>query len=148
MAGARLRATRSISSMREVERRPHVQQHTVPLVATFRRKRSLDPAHALEGVEQHPLELRQGDDPSLVVAHGCQVADLAQREQALVLGVRVGDGAGEVDVLGRRQALDGEVGQAPQVQPLDHERVQAVDRVVLDQARRRDRVRTSGAAPS
>ena len=141
----------------EVERRPHVEQHTVPVVPTFRRERGLNPAHPLEGVEQHPLELRQGDDPSIVVAYGRQVADLAHRQQTLVLGVGVGDGADEVDVLGGRQTLDGEVGQAPQMQPLDHQRMETVDRVILDQAgvgtgcerqmpHRAEAVRRAGAA--
>ena len=77
----------------EVERRPDVEQHGVQLVAALRRERGLDPAHALERVDQHPLELRQCDDAALLVAHGCQVADLAERQQALVLRIAVGDGA-------------------------------------------------------
>ena len=141
----------------EVERRPDVEQHAVQLVATLRRERRLDPADALECVEQYPLELRQGDDPTVLVAYGCQVADLAHRQQTLVLGVAVGDGAGEVDVLGGAQALDGEVDQPPELQPLDHQRMQAVERVVVHQvavgtryegqvAHRAEAVRRAGAA--
>ena len=69
----------------------------------------------------------------------------------------MGDGADEVDVLGGGKALDGEVGQAPQMQPLDHQGMEAVDRVVLDQVgvgtgcerqmpHRAEAVRRAGAA--
>ena len=74
----------------EVERRPDVQQHAVPLVATFRRAagpglgacpraRRAAPARAAAGRRSAP---RRRDRR--------QVADLAQREQALVLGVARG----------------------------------------------------------
>ena len=67
------------------------------------------------------------------LAHGREVAHLGDGEEALVGGVGAAGAAQEVDVLGRGQTLEVELGQPPQAQPLGHLRVQPAQRLVLDE---------------
>ncbi len=107
----------------ELDRRPHVEQHTVPLQAPARRAVRLEAADRLEHLDEHPLELRDGDDAPVVVADRGEVAHLGEGEQPLVLGICASDAVEEVDVLGRGQPLEGEVRKSPQVQAVAHHRV-------------------------
>ena len=62
-----------------------------------------------------------------------QVAHLGEGEEALVLRVLAGHAAEEVDVLGRREPLDVEALEAPEVEPLADHRVEAAVELVLDE---------------
>ena len=59
VAGARRATTRRISSGSSSMHRPDVQQDAVPLQPPARRPPRLEAADALEGLDEHPLELRQ-----------------------------------------------------------------------------------------
>ncbi len=78
----------------EQERLPHVQQHSVPLEAPLGRPWGLELAKTGEGLEKDPLELWEHDHAAGVVVHGCEVADLGQGEQPLVVGVVACPGRG------------------------------------------------------
>ena len=105
--GARRRMHRVDLLRGELDDRPDVQLDAVPQQPPARRSASLEAADPLEGLAEDALELRQRGDPPLLVAHRRQVAYLGEREQALVLRVRVRDAAEHVDVLRRRQAARG-----------------------------------------
>ncbi len=109
----------------ECQRRPHVEQDAVPVEAALGRPLRLVEPDGRQRFGQHALEVRQLDHAARGVADRGQVAHLGEREQALVLRVLARDGAEEVDVLHRRQPLDLEVAQPPEVEPLAHHGVQA-----------------------
>ena len=131
----------------EVDRRPGVEQQPVPVQALARRAARLERAHRLERLAHHPLELGQRGDAAALVAHRREVADLGERDEALVLRVLARLGAEQVDVLGRGHALERELAQAPDVHPLGEHRVHAAE-VGLAPRRRAPNVRTSTSGAS
>ncbi len=116
---------------RELHRRPRVQQQAVPVQPAARGPAGLERAHRLERAAHHPLQLGQGGDAAVLVAHGREVAHLGQRDEPLVARVLVRGRAEEVDVLRGRQALEVELAQPPHVHPLGHHRMQAAERGIL-----------------
>ena len=70
-------------------------------------RRAWKPRIASSASHEHALELGQRGDPPVGVAHRREVAHLGEREQPLVLRVRVRDAVEQVDVLGRRAAARG-----------------------------------------
>ena len=149
--GARRRITALISSGR-VDDWPDVERDAVPQRPPARRSASLEAADPLEGLAEAALQLRQRGDPPLLVAHRRQVAYLGEREQALVLRVRVRDAAEHVDVLRRRKPLEVEVLQPPQLQSVPHHGVQPAEHLVLHKPLGRvpecERVDRGHAAPA
>ena len=124
-----------ISVSREVDHlRPRVQQEAIPVQAPARLAVGLDAADALEGLHDHALELGDPDHAPALVSQRRQVAHLGDREQPLVAGVLARHAVEQVHVLGRGQALEGEVGKAPEPEALAHHRVQAAQDLVLDRA--------------
>ena len=117
----------------QVDHRPHVQEDPVPDQPPARLAARLEAADALQRLHQHELELGERRDAALLVAHRGEVAHLGDREQPLVLRVRAAAAVEQVDVLGRRQALDRELAEPPQAQAVRHHRVQAAEHLVLDQ---------------
>ncbi len=96
----------------------------------------LEAADRLEHPNEHPLELRDGDDAPVVVADRGEVAHLSEGEQPLVLGICPSDAMEDVDVLGGGKPLEGEVGKSPQVQPVGHHRMQPAQDHILHEAPR------------
>ena len=125
---------------RQVDRRPDVEQHPVPGQPFGRGAARLEPAQPGERLHQHVLELRQLRQPAGLVAHRREVAHLGHREQALVARVLAGDAVEEVDLLGRRQAVEMEVPQPPELQPQGHHGVNAAIDLLLAE-------RPAGLAP-
>ena len=72
---------------REVHRGPGVEQQPVPVQALARRAAGLERAHRLERLADHALELGQRGDAPVLVAHRREVADLGERDEALVARV-------------------------------------------------------------
>ena len=135
----------------EVDLRPHVEPHAVPQQPLARGAAGLEAPQRLERLGEHVLELGQADDAAAVVAHHAQRPHLGQREQPLVLGVRAAAAVEEVDVRRGRDALEHELGHPPQVQPLAHLGVDALQVAVerpaaVEPALQRDRVRRGHAA--
>ena len=67
----------------------------------------------------------QFDDAARFVPHRRYVAHFGACDQSLIFGVIPGDGVEQVNVFRRRQPLNVEVAEAPQVQPLGHHRMQS-----------------------
>ena len=80
---------------------PYVEEQAVPVQPPTRLAMRLEGADPLEGLDDHALELREADDPPILVAHRREVAHLGDREQPLVAGVGTRDPVEEVDVLDR-----------------------------------------------
>ena len=78
---------------------------------------------AAERLDQHALELGQRGDLPACVAHRRQVANLGEGEEPLVLGVRSRPcrGTGRRPRR-RRQPLEREVGEPPELQAVGHHR--------------------------
>ena len=76
MRGASLAGHRQQLVDGDLERGPHVKQDTVPVQPAFRGTVGLGPPKAVKAGAQGVLELGQGRDPSGLVAHRRQVADL------------------------------------------------------------------------
>ena len=108
----------------ELRRRPRVEHQPVPARPLARRAARLVRAHRLERLARHPLELRERGDAAVGVEHGRQVAHLGDGDEPLVALVLARGGAEQVDVGRRREPLEREVRQPPEVQPLGHHRVQ------------------------
>ena len=86
-------------------------------------------------LHEHPLELGQRDDAPLLVADRGEIAHLGEREQPLVLGVGARHAVEQVDVLGRGQALEGEVLPGATARSrCAHHRMQPAHDLVLDEA--------------
>ena len=115
----------------ELDLGPGVEQHAVPLQAGAAAAPRLVGAHRLERLAGDPLEVGQVDDPAGVVAHRREVAHLGDRDEALVALVVARLGVEEVDVGGRREALEREVLEPPQVHALRHQRMQPAQVAVL-----------------
>ena len=75
--------------------------------------------------------MRQFDDTAGFVAHRRYVAHLGACDQALIFGVIPGDGVEQVNIFRRRQPLNIEVAEPPQVQPLGHHRMQSTIELLL-----------------
>ena len=105
--------------------------------ALARRALRLEAADAGERFHEHAFEVRQLHDATARVAHRREVAHLGDGEQPLVLRILPRDTVEEVHVLNRRQALNVEVAQPPQVHPLAHHRVQPAIQLLLRVAVRR-----------
>ena len=118
---------------------PRVEQHAVPLQAGAAAAPRLVGAHRLERLAGDPLEVGQPDDPAGVVARRGEVADLGDRDEALVALVVARLRVEEVDVGRGREPLEREVLEPPQVHALRHQRMQAAQVAVLARARRRRR---------
>ena len=120
---------------RQIDRRPDVEQHPVPGQPLGGGAARLEAAHPGERFHQHVLELRQLHEPAGLVAHRCEVAHLGHGEQPLVARVLAGDAVEEVDLFRRRQAVEMEVPQPPELQPQGHHGVDAaVDLLLLERA--------------
>jgi hypothetical protein len=77
--------------------------------------------------------VRQARDLAGLVAHDDDLAHLRERDEAVVVGVVLGDALVEQDVLGGLEAGDVERRQAPQVEPAPHHRVHTPHEAVLDE---------------
>ena len=137
---------------REVDLRPHVQPHAVPQQALARRAAGLEAAQRTRASRpacaRARAARRRGPFSSRTIA---ELAHLGEREQPLVLRVRAADAAEQVDVRGRRDALERELRHAPQVQALGHLRVHELQVAVdlpaaVERAPQRDRVGAGDAA--
>jgi hypothetical protein len=113
---------------------PDVDEDPVPLEAVLGPAMGLEMTNRLERLEEHPFHLREADEPALGVEGGRQVAHLGEREEALVLRVLPRDALEEVDVLGRREPLDVEALEAPEVEALADHRVHRPVELLLDEA--------------
>ncbi len=120
----------------QVERRPDVQQDAVPLEAIAGRPAQLHAANGRQRFHQHPVEMGDLHQPAPPIPDRGDVPHLGDREQPLVLRVVACDPVEEIDILDRRQAVDEEVSQPPQLQPLGHHRVQAAIQLLLPEAPR------------
>ena len=82
MSGASRRATASSSSSGQVDDRPDVEHDPVPLQAVRAGELGARSADGVEAADEDVLDLRQGDDAAVVVAHRRQVADLGDGDRA------------------------------------------------------------------
>ena len=100
----------------------------------------LRPAVALEEpdrgqhLHEHALEMGQRDETPGGIAHRGGVTHLGHTEDPLVLPVRTGDAAEDVDVLHRGQPLQLELGQASEPQALGDHGVEAPVEQVFSEA--------------
>ena len=63
-------------------------------------------------------------DTSRLIAHRSHVAHFRRRKQTFVLGIVVSNCVKQIDIFDRRQALDLEISQPPQVQTPPHRGMQ------------------------
>ena len=118
----------------DVDDRPDVQHHPVPLEAVPARELGPSLSDRVEAPDQDVLELRQRDDVTVVVAHRGQVANLGDGDEALVGGRVPGDAVEEVDLAGSAEGSDLEVLQAPHLEAASDHRVQPAELDVLPEA--------------
>ncbi len=103
----------------QVDGRPDVEQNPVPLQPLGGGAAGLEAADAGERLHEHVLELGKLGDPAAGIrggTHGRQVAHLGHGEEALVAGVLQRHAVEEIDPLGRGQAVEMEVLEAPELQ--------------------------------
>ena len=128
----------------QVDHRPDVQKHAVPLQPAARLAVRLEAADSRERLDEHALELGQGDRTAVGVAHGGQITHLGQGEEPLVVRVGAAHTVEEVDILDRGQPVEREAREPGQAQSVRHRRVQAAQRLILDEPLRRGPERERG----
>ncbi len=126
---------------REVDDRPDVQHHPVPVEP---RQFGVAGSGAADGVEttgEGELDLWDGDRTTVLVAQRGQPANLRNGNQPAVGRILPGDAIVGVDVVDRWESRDLEVGQAPHVQPPGDHRMEATELAVLGESLTVGRVR-------
>ena len=115
----------------KIERRPHVQEYPIPMEAS-------DGAAAATGTAGCPPALPLTCAPDAAVArcarfipHRSYVAHFRAREQPLILRVIAGDGMEQVDIFDRRQPLNLEIAEPPEMQPFAHHGVESAVELLL-----------------
>ena len=83
---------------RQVDDGPDVEQHAVPLEAVRTGELGAGPSDGVEAADEDVLDLREGDDPAVVVAHRRHVADLGHRDESSVRRLIAGDAVEEVEL--------------------------------------------------
>ena len=74
--------------------------------------------------------MRQLHDATSFIAHRSYIAHFRAREQALIFRVVAGNGMEKIDIFDGRQAVDLEIAEPPEMQPLAHHGMQAaIERV-------------------
>ena len=115
----------------EIERRPDIQQDAVPIEPLTGWPPRLKQADAGDRLGQHALQMRQLHDAAGRVPHRCYVTNFRAGKQPLIFGVVAGDGMEQVDVFHRRQALNIEIAEPPQMQALGHHRMDSAIELFL-----------------
>ena len=115
----------------QLERRADVEQHPIPLQALAGRPPQLHAAYRRQRFHQHAVQLRDLHQAPMPIPYRRDVAHLCNGEQPLVLGVVARGSVEQVHVLDRRQAVDEEVAQPPQLQPLGHHWMHAAIELLL-----------------
>ena len=120
----------------QVDDGPDVEQDAVPLEAVRAGELGPGPADGVEAADEDVLDLREGDDAAVVVAHRRHVADLGDGDEPLVRRRVAGDAVEEVDLARGTEGPDLEVLQAPHLQAAGDHRVQAAELDVLGEGLR------------
>ena len=71
---------------RQVDGRPHIQHHPIPLRPALGRPGDQRLADGVQAAAQHVFEFRHGDNRARSVAERGQVADLGQGDEPLITG--------------------------------------------------------------